>query len=99
MPADSGRGAGNTQPIFEECPALVAFMLFGTAMMHKVSARRLRLLRRLRMWIGVSDCGVMCFPQDVLDSDVVKSWCTKCFPFGAGWPYGGSQAGELPRAP
>ncbi|WP_370943987.1 hypothetical protein AB5J62_33440 [Amycolatopsis sp. cg5] len=53
--------------------------------MHKVPKRLLRLLRWSRMWIGVSDCGVMCFPLWALPGDSDMTWCTTCFPAGFKW--------------
>lgn len=81
MPGEPGRHAST----FEPCPALVPYLLWRRVVMHKVPQRLLRLKRWSRMWIGVSDCGVMCFPQRALPECVEMLWCTKCFPAGFTW--------------
>lgn len=78
-------GAARHAPTFEQCPALVPFLLRREVVMHRVPLRLLRLLRWSRMWIGVSDCAVMCFPQWALPESVEMSWRAKCFPAGFKW--------------
>jgi hypothetical protein len=78
-------GEGRHAPSFAQCPALIPFYLRREVVMHKVPLRLSKLIRWSRMWIGVSDCGVMCFPEGALPESAAPLWCIKCFPAGFKW--------------
>jgi hypothetical protein len=67
----------------EHRPDLIEHWFFGRVVMHRVAYNRARLLRAFRMWLGVSECGVMT-REPIPGTDDVTTWCPKCFPGPAG---------------